>query len=300
MGNFYLKIFLCQTLKSRWSLKWPTLDRIPSTWFLTFKDSSRVSEVALTTHLVATVALQLMREQVLFKRPFSSVNKLNLAVACNGTRLFGKLQLTMLKILALAVSLATTALTVMACPNVLKDSVNGAVPLVRIAPTVKAMLWPWSCSSSLMMVSPAEVIARTSWTKLSKFVVLPSALIKATNKCPLKTLQDLALLKVRHLRFQPPTTHLKRNNNNNRVTTTMTATKMTMLSSALNKCASRWVTKAKVTNKEAAVAVAVNPSRNKFRPSCRRKPKFLESLVTIEVRALTPAVAWVETQPLRL
>jgi len=71
----------------------------------------------------------------------------------------------------------------------------------------------------------------------------------------------------------------------------MTATKMTMLSSALNKCASRWVTKAKVTNKEAAVAVAVNPSRNKFRPSCRRKPKFLESLVTIEVRALTPAVA---------
>lgn len=72
--------------------------------------------------------------------------------------------------------------------------------------------------------------------------------------------------------------------------TTMTATKMTMLSSALNKCASRWVTKAEVTNKKAA-AVAVNPSRNKFKPSCRRKPKFLESLVTIEVRALTPAVA---------
>lgn len=103
-----------------------------------------------------------MRGQVLSKRRFSSVNQLKLLVLWNGTILFTKLQLTIVKILALAVSLATIALTVIACPPVLKDSVTGAVQSVRIAPTVKVLLCKWSCNFSLMTVSLAEVIVKTS------------------------------------------------------------------------------------------------------------------------------------------
>lgn len=74
--------------------------------------------------------------------------------------LFTKLQLTIVKTLALAVPLATTAPTVMACPHVLKDSETGAVQSVRIALTVKVLLCKWSCNFSLMMVSLAEVIVK--------------------------------------------------------------------------------------------------------------------------------------------